>query len=69
MRDVSNNEEDGDIIDIFSIPISSSSGKNRMTFSGGEGIASITLGYILTCTDNDEDCEQTTNIPTLEGKQ
>ena len=69
MRDVSTNEEDGDFIDIFSIPVSALSSKYRMTFSGEVGIANITLGYILTCSNDGKDCEEAINIPTLEGKQ
>ena len=67
MRDESVVEDDGDIIDTFCVPVSSSSGKDRETINGREGLANITLGYILSCTDKNN-CQPPTNTPTLESK-
>ena len=69
MRDVSRTEADGDIIDTFSVPVSSSNGKDRKIIVGNEGRANITLGYTLSCIDSNS-CQPPINTctPTSEGK-
>ena len=48
MRDVSTEVPEGDLIDIFTIMVNYTEPE---TFAGSFGIATITLGYLITTTD------------------
>ena len=66
MRELSTYVEEGDVIDSFNVLLDLSSDRNREVINGSEGLASITLGYQISCSDN-SGCESPTNIPTSEG--
>ena len=67
MRDVSDFVDDGDIIDTFRVLVDSPTGQGREVIQGREGLANITLGYMLSCTDSHV-CELPTSTRTLKGE-
>ena len=58
---------DSTLIDMFSVPVSSSGHKDPAVISGQHGIANITLGYTLSCIDS-SNCPLPGSTSTVEGR-